>query len=300
MHRAFAFTTLLMLALPSATFAPAPRPAITGLCFVRLKVSSFDSAGKFYGDYLGLPRFNACWAASAGTCFFITPYQDLEIVGLDTQPTNHLLDTIGLWTEDAGALRGYFLARGLKPGDPASQFKGEQGFEISDPEEHHLVFLSVGSPGSLRDSTMQVSNHMIHAGFVVHDRAAEDHFYKDILGFRIYWHGGRTDTETDWVDMQVPDGTDWLEYMLNVAPNANHKTLGVMNHIALGVADIHEAEEKLIKNGWKGGQEPKSSRNGKWQLNLYDPEETRVELMEFTPTKDPCCAPYNGSHPGHP
>jgi hypothetical protein len=34
--------------------------------------------------------------------------------------------------------------------------------------------------------------------------------------------------------MRVPDGTDWLEYMLNLE-NPNPKRLGVMNHLALGV-----------------------------------------------------------------
>jgi len=141
---------------------------------------------------------------------------------------------------------------------------------------------------------------MIHAGFVVHDRAEEDKFYKDILGFHVYWHGGMKDGEDNWVDMQVPDGTDWIEYMLKVPENATHKQLGVMNHIALGVPDIHVAQQQLIKNGWKGTEEPKIGRDGKWQLNLYDPDETRVELMEFKPTKEPCCSPYTGPHPGPP
>ena len=46
------------------------------------------------------------------------------------------------------------------------------------------------------------------------DRDAEDKFYKDLLGFHLYWQGGMKEGETDWVDMQVPDGTQWLEYML--------------------------------------------------------------------------------------
>ena len=138
---------------------------------------------------------------------------------------------------------------------------------------------------------------IIHAGFVVHDRAAEDRFYKDILGFHVYWHGGMKDDETNWVDMQVPDGTDWIEYMLGVSPNASHKTLGVMNHIALGVPDIHAAQQQLIKNGWKGTEQPQIGRDGKWQLNLYDPDGTRVELMEFTPVEKPCCSEYTGPHP---
>ena len=131
----------------------------------------------------------------------------------------------------------------------------------------------------------------------MHDRNAEDKFYKDILGFHVYWHGGRKDDETDWVDMQVPDGADWIEYMLNVPANADHRLLGVMNHIALGVPDIHAAEKQLRANGWSGDEQPKIGRDGKWQLNLYDPDQTRVELMEFTPAKEPCCSPYTGPHP---
>jgi catechol 2,3-dioxygenase-like lactoylglutathione lyase family enzyme len=141
-------------------------------------------------------------------------------------------------------------------------------------------------------------SQLIHAGFVVNNRAAEDRFYKDILGFHVYWHGGRTNDETSWVAMQVPDGTDWLEYMLGVSPNASHKTLGVMNHISLGVPDIQAAKQQLIKNGWKPTEEPKIGRDGKWQLNVYDPDETRVEFMEFKPSKEPCCSPFTGPHPG--
>ena len=209
-----------------------------------------------------------------------------------------MLETIGVWTEDAGALRNYFLARGLKPGDLASPYKGEQQFEIADPEEHHLIFLSSRRPRSLLDSRMQISHHMIHAGFVVSDRAAEDRFHKGILGFHVYWHGGMKDGQDNWVDMQVPDGADWIEYMLNVPANADRHTLGVMNHIALGVPDIHTAEKQLRANGWSGTEQPKIGRDGKWQLNLYDPDDTRVEFMEFTPTQKPCCSEYTGPHPG--
>ena len=30
--------------------------------------------------------------------------------------------------------------------------------------------------------------------------------------------------------------------------------------------------------------------DGKWQLNLYDPNLTRAELMEFKPVQKPCCS----------
>jgi catechol 2,3-dioxygenase-like lactoylglutathione lyase family enzyme len=132
---------------------------------------------------------------------------------------------------------------------------------------------------------------------VVRDREAMDRFYRDVLEFHVYWHGGMKEGETNWVDMQVPEGTDWIEYMLNVAANADKRTRGVMNHIALGVPDVRAAANQLEKAGVKLTEQPKIGRDGKWQLNLYDPDDTRVELMEFTPIEKPCCAEYTGPHP---
>jgi catechol 2,3-dioxygenase-like lactoylglutathione lyase family enzyme len=306
--RRYFLIMLCLVCFPRTVFAPSARPPISSLLFARFKVTDLDKSDKFYRDFLklrmtssgntgGIGRPPGCFAANA-ECFFVNLTQRLEIIKT-AQDIGGMLDSVGFLTTDASALRQYLLARDLKPESMTTCSQMQNCFEILDPEEHRLVFASIGDVidcGVKYDS--QISRRIIHAGFVVRDREAEDRFYKDVLGFHVYWHGGRTDDETSWVDMQVPDGTDWIEYMLNVAPNASHKTLGVMNHIALGVPDIHAAQQQLIKNGWKGTEEPKIGRDGKWQLNLYDPDETRVELMEFKPTKEPCCSPFTGPHPG--
>jgi catechol 2,3-dioxygenase-like lactoylglutathione lyase family enzyme len=223
--------------------------------------------------------------------------QRIELTQAGTPPGNSLLELIAFETTNVEQLRAYLISRGVSVHEYPARAHSAKWIRVADPEGHGIGFIQADAR-TFKPNTGQVSQRLIHAGFVVHDRAAEDKFYKDILGFHVYWHGGRTDDETSWVDMQVPDGTDWIEYMLNVSPEANHKTLGVMNHIALGVPDLHAAQQQLIKNGWKGTEEPKIGRDGKWQLNLYDPDETRVELMEFKPTKEPCCSPYAGPHPG--
>jgi hypothetical protein len=104
---------------------------------------------------------------------------------------------------------------------------------------------------------------------------------------------------TDWVAMQVPDGTDWIEYMLNVKPNPDQHTLGVMNHISLGVKDMNYAQMKIESHGWKphGDEHSQIGRDGKLQLNVWDPDQTRIELMEFTPVDKPCCSEFTGPHP---
>jgi len=292
-----AFLACPVVLAPQA-LAPPKRPAISGIAFVRVSVSSLEDAKKFYGDALGLAPVDQCLGGSAAQCFFIKPLQEVQITRLDNPQRKNLVDAIGILTADARQLRTYLLANGASPGKLQSQANGAPFFEVSDPEGHRLVFVSThGVTGSIPGGDRQASKHIIHAGIVVHDRAAEDHFYKDILGFHVYWHGGMKDGEDNWVDMQVPEGADWIEYMLNVSPNASHRTLGVMNHIALGVPDIHAAQQQLLKNGMKPAEEPKIGRDGKWQLNLYDPDETRVELMEFTPSQKPCCSEYTGPHP---
>jgi catechol 2,3-dioxygenase-like lactoylglutathione lyase family enzyme len=87
--------------------------------------------------------------------------------------------------------------------------------------------------------------------------------------------------------------------MVNVSPSADHRALGVMNHIALGVRDVHDTQKFLISNGWKQGEPPEIGRDGKWQLNLYDPDGTRIEFMEFKPVQEPCCSKFTGPHPEH-
>lgn len=136
-------------------------------------------------------------------------------------------------------------------------------------------------------------------------------FYQDTLGFRLYWKGGfkdlppgtpEKDSDIDWFEIPVPDGSDWVEYMLNIPGSADHQELGVQNHFCLGVRSMQKAIDQLHKNGLAPDSEladdkPEIGRDGRWQYDIFDPDLTRIELMEPTPVKDPCCNPYTAPHP---
>jgi catechol 2,3-dioxygenase-like lactoylglutathione lyase family enzyme len=226
-------------------------------------------------------------------------------VGYSPAPDPHSrnrMDHVAFNTDNAAALRAYLIGKGIEVTDGYEILStNSRTFQIKDPEGHTIEFVQrENSPSRTRvENSKPISRHMIHAGFIVHDRAAEDHFYRDILGFHLYWQGGMKPDKTEWAAMQVPDGTDWLEYMLNVGPNTDQHTMGVMNHISLGVRDIKEAQTKLESHGWKphGDEKAQMGRDGKWQLNLYDPDFTRIELMEFKPVEKPCCSEFHGQHP---
>jgi catechol 2,3-dioxygenase-like lactoylglutathione lyase family enzyme len=286
---------LIFVALPCWTVAQVGRPQISGIAFVRVSVQDLQAAISFYGGTLRLPSLK-CDRGNA-KCFFVSPLQRIEVSVSENPWKPNRIETIGIFTSDAGELRKYLVLQGQKPGELSTDSHGISSFQIQDPEHHALEFVQSHGVLSSVAGPPPIAGHIIHAGFVVNNRAAMDTFYKDILGFRLYWHGGMTDDKTQWVDMQVPDGTDWIEYMLNIPADADKHTLGVMNHIALGVPDVKAAAKALEANGVKLTEQPKIGRDGKWQLNLYDPDQTRVEFMEFTPVEKPCCAEYTGPHP---
>lgn len=278
------------------------RPPIPGIAHIGLRTGDLAAARHFYGQILGFQEPFTVDKPTGGlllTYFKVNDHQYIEVFPALTDPNQDRLSHISFETTNIAQLRDYLASRGVKvPEKLKPGLDGNISFNVTDPDGHTVEWVQY-MPGSLHTRNFgkflpntRVSTRIIHVGITVKDRAGADHFYKDILGFHETWHGGMQEGRTDWVDMRVPDGTDWLEYMLRVA-NPTPKTLGVMHHLALGVPDIHKSYDLVTARGYKAEQ-PKIGRDGKWQLNLYDPNLTRVELMEPKPVQTPCCSPMEG------
>ena len=272
------------------------RPPILGVAHIALKTNDIAAARAFYGQYLG---FQEPFPGPNGSAIFkVNDHQYIEVAPTLKDDSEDRLAQIAFETTDARQLREYLASRGATvPGRLQPDADGDYSFAVADPEGHSIGFVEYVK-GSLRSRNFgkalpptRISERIIHCGFTIQDQAGADRFYADILGYRNTWHGGMTDTKTDWVDMRVPDGPDWLEYMLN-QPHPSVKTRGVMNHLALGVPDVQAAYKTLQDRGLKMDAPPKIGRDGKWQLNLYDPNLTRAELMEPKPVQPPCCSPF--------
>jgi len=277
------------------------RPQITNIAVVRIRVTNGKASHAFYSKILGLPQAKqGCFSKTSANveCFNVNSSQKIELVSNDPGDGKNGIEAVAYHARDANLMREYLVARGVKVGDVKKDAAGDNYIEVRDPEQHRVIFISPGTGVISNIAISPKSNQLIHTGWVIEDRGAADVFYRDVLGFHLYWQGGMKDNETSWVAMQEPNGNTWLEYMLNISPTADHHTLGVMNHISLGVVSIQEAEARLIKNGWKPTEKPKVGRDGKWQLNVYDPDDTRVEFMEFKPAEKPCCSEFTGTHPG--
>jgi catechol 2,3-dioxygenase-like lactoylglutathione lyase family enzyme len=276
------------------------RPRILGIDHVSFYTTDPEEVRALYVNALGLAS-----VAPVESGELIRYLVGKQWVGYSSAPDPKAIDRmdhVAFVTDDVTALRKYLIANAFKVSEIKGRDDRSQSFFMNDPEGHRIEF--VGGGLHLRDvwtdaGPSWVSKHMIHVGFLVRDRDAEDHFYRDLLGFRLYWHGGTQPGKTEWVAMQVPDGTDWVEYMLNQAEHPDLRLMGVLNHISLGVADMKKAQAILESHGWKphDGEKAQMGKDGKWQLNLFDPDLTRIELMELKPVEKPCCAEFTGQHP---
>jgi catechol 2,3-dioxygenase-like lactoylglutathione lyase family enzyme len=273
------------------------RPHITGIDHVSFYTTNPDYVKKLYTDILGLAP--AAPIESGETTRYMSGKQWVGYSAAPDPKATDRMDHVAFTTDNIAGLRRYLTQKGLKPGQIQGRSDHSLSFVVDDPEGHHVEFVERAKDESAPAEPNAVSRRMIHAGFLVYNRAAADHFYREVLGFRPYWHGGMKDNETDWISLQVPDGTDWLEYMLNQPAHPDLRLTGVMNHISYGVADMKKAQAVLESHGWKehGDEHAQMGRDGKRQLNVFDPDLTRIELMEFKPAEKPCCSDFTAPHP---
>ncbi|MGO9083928.1 MAG: VOC family protein [Candidatus Sulfotelmatobacter sp.] len=280
------------------------RPRILGIDHVSFYTTAPDGVRKLYADVLGLAA--AAPVEPGGIVRYMVGKQWVGYAAAPDAKATDRMDHVAFTTDNIVALRRYLTEKGIKAGQIEGRPDHSLSFMLNDPEGRPIEFVE-RDPKVLQLSEMWmdrgppwVSQHMIHTGFVVYHKDAEDHFYRDILGFHLYWHGAdKPGTPDDWVAMQVPDGTDWLEYMLNQPEHMDLQLTGVMNHISLGIADMKKAQAIMESHGWKphGDEQAEIGKDGKWQLDVYDPDLTRVELMEFKPVQKPCCNDFTGPHP---
>jgi lactoylglutathione lyase len=277
-----------LLALASCLSAGDALP-ITGLAHVGFMVSDLERARSFYAGVLGYHDIYDLKdsAGKVAMAFFkINDDQCIEISpGL---PTNQIIrfTHVALSTSNIEKLHAMLQARGLQIGDIQTGRDGNRNFGLKDPENHIVEFVQY-MPGSMLSQTRgkylqgRISRHLYHTGITVAHEDIMLAFYRDKLGFVEFWRGGPAGEKTAWINLRTP-GTrgDYVELML-YSGTPTREQYGSMHHICLEVPDIQAARKTALARHYSDPKiQPRVGRNRKWQLNLFDPDGTRVELME--------------------
>lgn len=307
---------ILLLAAASVSCAAQTRPPILGVSHLAVYTSDAAKAEQFYVHDLGMLKGNDP-EHSNGVRYYVNREQFIEVLPLPGDAGVNRLDNIGYLTADADAMRQYLGAHGVQVPDAVQHGSdGSAWFDVKDPEGNTVEFnqpsadvlqMSMPEIFNLPGKADPIGERIIHCGMLVHSRAKEDTFYRGLLGFEPYWYGGMEPGKLDWVSQEVPNGHDWLEYMLTsgpsgsgIPPHISQSQLGVLDHFSLGVVNMEVAVTKLDSEGRLAGNKhvgPQLGKDGKWQYNLFDPDDVRVELMEYSAVEKPCCSKFTAISP---
>jgi lactoylglutathione lyase len=270
------------------------RPRITGISHVGYFVSDLPKAIAFWHDFLGYDEsYDLTKKDSKDIRIAFIKINDHQHIELFNEAATHppsMMSHLCFTVDDIEQMRRFLRSKGydVKPGNGGKTRTGDYAFEIKDSDGMLVEFvqslpdgLELKAAGKFLPET-RISPRIYHIGYLVSDAEKTQDFYK-MLGFTETWRGGGNPKELSWINMKVPDGDDYIEMMLYRSLPAADKW-GTKNHISLVVPDIEKSVAILqARPAYKAyGKELTIATgvNQKRQVNMYDPDGTRVEIME--------------------
>ena len=300
-------STAVLAALSVGLTAQVPvnRPRITGIDHIVFRASDAAAARRFYGDVLGL------WRSIGGTvagCPPSSPF-DQQRIGPRLQFKVGQRQMIYVESRPPAGRGRAPPPPGLRDARPRSAGRAPDGqghrrdarpgargraggaIAVSDPDGHPLAFVQRDWPPQGR---IRRAGRITGQGAAVDAHPARRPHRPRRGGGQpvLQGHPGvRRDLARRPVGAGRPTGSicgcrtapTIFEYMLVSSP-PDRRRRGVLHHVALLVPDIQAAWDAA------GARTPAADRarlgpanvgrNGRWQLNLYDGDGTRTELME--------------------
>lgn len=268
-------------------------PPLIGDAHMALFVSNIEKTQAFYGDFLGFQEpydLKNTDGSLSMTFFKVNENQYIEIFPTLKQGQDRL-NHIAIETSNAEQLRLYLASKGIQVPEKVNKVRiGNTSFNIKDPEGHTVEFTQYEPSGWTRREqgkflgNSPISKRIMHIGIIVGDAPESIDFYSNILGLKEFWRGNaKTSEVVSWINMKLPESEDYLEFMLYTdKPSPDKRT--TQHHICLEVTDIDKAFAQLNASPFRKNYtlplEIRTGINRRRQLNLFDPDGTRIELME--------------------
>jgi lactoylglutathione lyase len=303
------FATILSGTILLTFLAGAPearRPRIIGLTLIAVRVHDLSASRHFYGDLLGyqeafsLDRNHAPLNKTglpqdqAAAIFYKVNDRQYIVLVPESKPEDQRFVTYALETDNAEALRLYLKSQGYSvPERPvANTPTNDLSFSMADPDGNAFVVmqytpesLSVRGVGKYL-SDERVSRRLLHLGLPV-SKPETAKLYIETLGFREFWRANSPTGDATMAtlsNLKVPNGDDYIEWHLSRRPLPAFGERKGPYHIALEVPDMAKAivmiKAKPTFRDYKREVESHIGQNHRYQGNFYDPDGTRVELME--------------------
>jgi catechol 2,3-dioxygenase-like lactoylglutathione lyase family enzyme len=268
------------------------RPRVLGVAHLALYVSDLAKSRSFYRDFLGFEEPFSLKRDDGSDRIAFIKINDRQYLELFAEPPKNdgRLNHIAIYTADARGMRDYLAAHGIDVPERVGKGRtGNYNFSIKDPDGHTVEIVEyLADSWTAREKgkympASRISTRLMHVGFLVASVEPAMKFYRDILGFDELWRGSASGKELSWINMRVPDGEDYVEFMLySQVPDEQQR--GSKNHVCLVLPDVEKAiaalRPRAARIGYDRPIEMRVGTNRKRQANLFDPDGTRIELME--------------------
>jgi catechol 2,3-dioxygenase-like lactoylglutathione lyase family enzyme len=272
------------------------RPKVLGIAHVAWYVKDLARSRQFYEDFLGFSE-PSTYGGLARTA--IVRVNDQQYFELHNEPDRGegQLHHIALYTDHAARMGEYLKSKSVE----VTTDDDTGNFTMKDPDGHRIEMIEYRPAVEDRTSmpATRISDHLAHAGVLVGDLEKALAFYRGVLGFEEFWRGSSSPEVLSWVNMRVPDGQDYIEFMLyDQLPEPGAR--GSRHHASLWISDadqtLAELRRRAARTGYATEIKIQTGVNRKRQINLYDPDGTRIELMERN-TVDGRAAPSSSAPP---
>lgn len=266
---------------------------LIGIASVGFRVSDMERARGFYTGVLGYEEAFQIPGEDGGAAIRFFKINDSQFVEIssDLKPGQDVRMThIALLSRDVKALRGMLVKQGLSPSPLVKGLDGTLSCYVTDPEDQRIKFVEYLS-GSLEMKSRgkalganRMSAHLMHAGVTVGNMDVSMAFYRDKLGFKETWRGGRNEGEVNWVSMEMPGPHgDYIEYITHFNQPMTRALYGTIHHLGLEVPDIQAAYQISLERRKMADDEkrrPKLGKSADWVFQMGDPDGTRVEPQQ--------------------
>jgi catechol 2,3-dioxygenase-like lactoylglutathione lyase family enzyme len=283
---------LTMSYLHAQTQTAAPRPHIPGLAHVAFRVSDMERTSAFYENLLGYEEPFSLKNGNGKTTIAFVKVNDLQYVELfqgDSRSQGQL-DHFALYTDALAAMRTYLAAQRVPIIENIHQGRiGNSFLTIRDPDGHPVEILQYSKTSLTARSqgkfmpAGRVSNHIAHVGILVSSVGSAMKFYRDLLGFREFSRGAGENGQPGWVDLQTPDGSDYIE-LIPYSGVPTPAYLKAQNHFSLVSSNVQKTIASLQTRATTGlltsSLNVENGGNLPPRTNLFDPDGARVEIME--------------------
>ena len=267
------------------------RPHILGIAHVAFRVSDMARARSFYQEFLGYQEPFSLKAEDGTIAIAFEKVNDEQYVELflGDALSQGQLDHFALYTDDLAGMRKYLMAQQVPILEDIHKGRtGNSFLTVRDADGHHIEILQYSttsltarSRGTFMPSG-RVSSHIPHVGILVSSVGSAMRFYRDVLGFRETSRGGGNGGQVGWVDLQSPDGSDYIE-LLPFTGVPSPADLRAQNHFCLASSDVRKTVASIqLRTGSILLSSPITVQTGgnlPPRANLFDPDGARIEVM---------------------